>query len=160
MTEPQTDRRAPPTKLAITLWVITLVALAVLWSIPYLRAALRQDLSRASMDPTCDVRETTCVARFDDGTEVALRVTEVEDDKLRFDVDSTLRPKTLELTGVDMPMGLFRVGFEPGRAAVETTLPACSRERMRWQADLLFEDRVATFELDVEQGELPARYRR
>jgi hypothetical protein len=57
--------------------------------------------------------------------------------------DSELQPSRLDITGLNMEMGLNRTSLAaqaPGHWQGETILPICSQRRMHWQAALLLDD--------------------
>ncbi len=137
------------------LWGFALLVLALAWAFPDAIARLRAwGSTYAEAAPGCDLDRGPCTARFPDGTEVRLRATPHPvgpDGQVHLWVEAPLPPRTVEIYGIDMAMGLVRAPLAPALDAegwtARVTLPACTSKRMRWRADVLFDDRIAGFTL-------------
>ncbi|MEL6189239.1 MAG: hypothetical protein AAFU79_31845 [Myxococcota bacterium] len=133
------------------LWGATGLVLALAWSWPSLSDRLWG--APGEMRPGCDPEAGFCPVAFEDGAEVRLRVeTSTLPRRKRhfgFFVEAPgLEPSLIELSGVEMNMGLFRLPLHPGPGAVWTAtapLPLCTLKQMSWRADVRLGDRRARF---------------
>ena len=77
-------------------------------------------------------------------------------EKVRFVVrvvNAGVVPEYLELSGLNMEMGLNRVTLEPagdGRWEGETIIPICSQRRMHWRASLVLRQNGGRVQVDDE----------
>jgi hypothetical protein len=141
--------------------VIAAAALLALWLLPDAIARWRR--ARAGyheMDPSCRLADGPCTVELPGGERVALTVEpEGAPAATPLSVRVTTRgaavPRAIELSGVDMNMGFFRHALHaaPGEGTWTATvvLPVCTRDRMAWRADVVFEDAVAGFVLWSEK---------
>lgn len=136
------------------LWVLVGLGLVVVWSYPQLVHLWRASTRPAGeMAPDCNPELTACPVHFEDGTEVSLRIeTSTLPRRKRhfaFRLSSPLEPTALELTGVEMNMGLFRLPMHAGATPETWTstapLPLCTLKTMQWRAEIVFPDRSARF---------------
>lgn len=135
-----------------------------LWLIPDAVSQVRQISTIYAESPAdCDLSEGRCTADFDDGQRVHLEIspTGIPTETpltVQVRVDPPTRaPARVELQGLDMNMGLLSVPLSPaGEGAFTGTVvvPVCTKEQMRWHADVVFDDRTAGFGFQVEADDL------
>lgn len=148
---------------------VALVVLAVvaggLWLFPDAVSRLRQLGTYAEADPECLLDETACTATFADGSTVTLDVTPrgmPTETPLTFEVTVTGDapvPRSLELQGIDMNMGLLSVPLQPAGDGVSRgtgVVPVCTTDRMKWHADVVMDGRTAGFGFAVTKDHTPA----
>ena len=97
----------------------------------------------------CDIAVGSCVTELPDGGELLFEITPRPIPLMQpLSVvarvsDSRLQPSRLDITGLNMEMGLNRTMLasqQTGHGQGETILPICSQRRMHWQAALLLND--------------------
>ncbi|MCA9549528.1 MAG: hypothetical protein KC933_05790 [Myxococcales bacterium] len=153
-----TERRSWGPVLRAAAWILAGLFALALWFFPDAIRRWRQSSGPyALMEKGCDPSKSACVARFADGTTVALAVSPEGAPgavPLTFTVTAT-KAEAVELQGLDMNMGLLHFplheGSRPGEWTATGVLPVCTADRMRWRADVLLEDRAAGFELVSKQ---------
>jgi hypothetical protein len=108
-------------------------------------------------DPACDLAQGPCRTRLPDGGEVRLAVTPnpiplMKPLSVEVSVSgSDLKPASLDITGLNMNMGLNRTPLladGPNTWRGETVLPICTQRRMHWQAALVLQGDAGTFRLN------------
>jgi protein SCO1/2 len=137
-----------------------------LWLFPDAVSRLRRLGTYAEADPECRLDQRACTAVFADGTAVTLDVTPrgmPTETPLSFEVrvdPAGPTPRSLELQGVDMNMGLIPVPLslgDDGVARGRGVVPVCTTERMRWHADVVLDGRTAGFGFGVVRDGAVAR---
>lgn len=140
------------------LWLATGLVLMLAWSWPDWVGSLGGP--RGEMARDCNPEVESCPITFEDGVEVSLRVeTSTLPRRKRhfgfFVHAQGTEPSVLELSGVEMNMGLFRLPLHPGPGLVWTAtapLPLCTLKQMRWRAEVLLPDRRARFFFESRTG--------
>ena len=103
------------------------------------------DVARQVSVDECDLGAGACVSELD-GMRVAVSIGPrpiplMQPLRVQVELDGAeYLPERLDITGLNMEMGLNRTVFEPGQGSRwvgETILPICSQRRMHWQAALL-----------------------
>ncbi len=156
-------------RLVLVGWGLALGFFFVIWKWPDRVLGLRHgDLP--STRQQCALASTPCTARFSDGLAVSIAAEPLglpRATPLRWKIaiaDGVHTASKLELTGVDMPMGLTLVPLTeigPGRFEGEGALPACTRSKMLWRAEVTVDapdgsaPRIAAFEFWTEDGDAP-----
>ncbi len=142
--------------------LVTTVLLAVLAITGYFGARYWQS-SRAveilNSGAACDLGQAACVHVLPDGgrllVDVAPRPVPLMQ-TVHFVVtvrDSAVQPDYIELTGLNMEMGINRVSLKPGTDGSwrgETIIPICSQTRMHWRAALVLRSGGRLIGLDDE----------
>lgn len=156
---PMSERRA---QLVAGLLVVAVATAAVgLWWVPDIGSRVRQTGTYAQADPSCVLGQTACTATFDDGVQVKLQV---DPPGMPTETPLTFRvqveppgstPQAVELQGVDMNMGLLRVPLND-QGVGTVVVPVCTTEQMRWQADVVLDDRTAGFGFRTVRDPPPA----
>jgi len=104
----------------------------------------------------CDIAVGSCVTELPDGGELLFEITPRPIPLMQpLSVvarvsDSRLQPSRLDITGLNMEMGLNRTKLvlqQAGQWQGETILPICSQRRMHWQAALLLNGADRQFRL-------------
>jgi hypothetical protein len=138
---------------------VVLVALAVAG---YIGARYWQSPPTAQLlndGAACDLTEGDCKHAMPDGGSVVLRMSPRPVPLMhpvRISVqalDTTLLPAYLEITGLNMNMGLTRVPLQQGADGAwigETIVPVCSRRHMQWQAALFLRSGRRLYRLNDE----------
>ena len=98
----------------------------------------------------CLLDQSVCEAELSNGTRLTLEITPRPVplmQTLQFKLNSAerrdMRPLQIDITGLNMEMGLNRATFnvqDEGVWFAETLLPICSQRRMHWQAAVLIEN--------------------
>ena len=130
-----------------------LVVFVLLAAVGYFSArewqAAPRDAVTVDAGEQCDIAADSCVTQLPDGGELLLEITPrpiplMQPLEVVVRVNgSELQPARLDVTGLNMEMGLNRTALTAQQAGVwqgETILPICSQRRMHWQAALLLGD--------------------
>ncbi|HJL39757.1 MAG TPA: hypothetical protein RMG48_00505 [Myxococcales bacterium LLY-WYZ-16_1] len=134
-------------------WGLAALLAGGLWLFPDAVSRWRRARSNhVRMDPSCRLARGPCAVRFSDGAEVQLSIAPpgapaATPLRFRVEADGVGPPRAVEVQGVDMNMGFFRFALQRDGAgwSARGVVPVCTRERMAWRADVVFEDRVAGF---------------
>jgi len=119
-------------------------------------SSLFPDAVTLQSEANCDIAAGPCRSSLPDGGSLQLSITPVPIplmQPLQVEVkvqNSQLTPLQLDITGLNMEMGLNRTRLEPGAPghwSGETILPICSQRRMHWQAALLLGDGTRQFRM-------------
>jgi hypothetical protein len=135
------------------LWAAVALVALLFWLFPDAVSRFRQStMPYAEMDASCSLAEGPCEAVFPDGVVVSMTATPQPvgpADPVRFEVrvEGAAVPRSVELQGVDMAMGLVQLPLEKGAGkwTGQGGLPVCTTDRMQWRADVILDDRVAGF---------------
>ncbi len=159
----QTAPRATWLWVLAGLLVLAVAAMAVYRAWPVLHP---QIIEQAPLAEDCDLRASACRVGFASGGGATLDIQPrgiplVHPLQIAVTLDGLAPPRRVELdlTGVDMDMGLNRValhpGDRPGSYVGEAMLPVCVRDSMRWQARVLLHTadgiRAASFRFDTHR---------
>lgn len=107
----------------------------------------------------CDLAAEACVSELPGGGKIKLKLSPspiVLMNPLYVDVtvrNSDLMPQYIDITGLNMEMGLNRTGLdsiETGHWKGETILPICSQRRMHWQLRLQLVKAEKRYHLNYE----------
>lgn len=125
-----TERRSWGPVLRAAAWILAGLFALALWFFPDAIRRWRQSSGPyALMEKGCDPSKSACVARFADGTTVALAVSPEGAPgavPLTFTVTAT-KAEAVELQGLDMNMGLLHFPSTRARGPVSGPPPGCSR---------------------------------
>lgn len=136
--------------LAVLLLGVLAYLLASQWRV------LFPDARDLEVPADCDLAQAGCEVSLPDGGSVSLAILPrpiplIEPLTLQVEVrGSAMRPVHLDITGINMQMGLNRtplVRVESGVWGGETLLPVCSQRKMHWQADLVLADGSGRYRL-------------
>ncbi|RME24725.1 MAG: SCO family protein [Deltaproteobacteria bacterium] len=153
-------------RLVLVGWGLALGLCFAIWRWPDRVLGLRHG-NLPTTRQECALASTPCTARFSDGLAVSIAASPLglpRATPLRWSVavaDGVHVASRLELTGVNMPMGLTRIPLEPvgpGRFEGQGSLPMCTESRMLWRAEVTVESpdggppRIAAFEFWSDDG--------
>lgn len=135
------------------LWGCAVAAVGLLWWYPDALSRFRQASGPyAEMEASCDLAKGPCEATFPDGVVVVMAASPQpagpsDTLEITLTVKGDAEPVAVELQGVDMAMGLFRMPVvRSGQTwTASGPLPVCTTDRMQWRADVVLDDRVAGF---------------
>lgn len=133
----------------LLLWVGLVVLLAGILAFLVYRAwplLYPEEVTRAPLNPACDLRSASCSVVFEDGSRVTLSI-EPRPIPLVKPLDLTvtlegMNPEGVEIdfAGLNMNMGYNRVRLQAageGRYSGPGMLPVCVRDHMAWEAKVL-----------------------
>lgn len=141
----------PAQALDRALWLLAAVLVAAIIGVVVYRVQpllKPEPLFTAPLDPGCDLRSGPCIARFPEGGELRF---EILPGQIPVLAPLTLRVETrglavqgveVDFAGVDMNMGFNRVALVAlggGRFTGDGMLPACVRDHMVWEAQVLLQ---------------------
>lgn len=103
----------------------------------------------------CDLAVEACTVQTPDGGHITLAISPnpiplMQPLTVHVNGEGGLRPLHLDITGLNMEMGLNRTELSEVSAGIwqgETILPVCSQRRMHWEAALLLTDGVEQYRL-------------
>lgn len=111
-----------------------------------------------AIQSSCDPGQQDCASRLPDGGELHLGITPrpvqlMQQMQINLSIkDSEFQPSHLDITGINMPMGLNRVVFEGQKESWrgETILPICSQRQMLWQTQLVLKQGDELYRLNYQ----------
>ena len=137
-----------------------LIVFALLAGLGYFGArqwmAPAADVRDLDLSGGCDIASAACTAQLPDGGTLEVSISPrpiplMQTLQVAVTVrDSDLQPQQLDITGLNMEMGLNRTALQaagPGRWQGETILPICSQRRMHWQAALMLVGEAGRYRL-------------
>lgn len=146
-------------RLGLVLWFLGGAFLALAWLAPRFLTEWREASGPyVEMPEGCDPTRAPCEVEFEDGTRVRLEVaTSTRPERRRafaFRVATTGEPapETVDLSGINMMSGLFRLPLErEGEVwTASTHLPRCTMKRMLWRAEVVLGDKTAAFAFESQ----------
>lgn len=142
--------------LGYTLALILLAVLAYTGARYWRSSAVVEVLNPGA---ACDVGQKQCLHRLPDGGTVAIDLSPrpvplMQPVRVRVSLTgSSLRPVFLEISGLNMEMGVNRVALKAdgnGLWRGETIIPICSQRQMHWRAALVLQKGANSYRLDDE----------